>query len=206
MWVRIATLVWMRKQTFNPHRLDVEAFARAGHRLEGRIALDDMPRLAGSVAGAGQPEAPWADWQVQGWITQPLAGEAVCRLKLSGSVSVQLTCQRCLQPMTLPVSFTTVLRFAADEDAAQALDESSDNEDVLAMTRALDLRELVEDELIMALPIIARHDGCALPASVQQHAAMSSPQPTGTRRSLAGLGAMLAGSGSDPEPDPGASG
>lgn len=202
----------MRKQTFNPRRLDVEALARAGQGLEGRIALADMPRLAGSVAGAGHPDAAWAEWQVQGWITQPLAGEVVCRLKLSGSVSVQLTCQRCLQPMTHAVAFTTVLRFADDEDAAQALDESSDDEDVLAMTRALDLQELVEDELIMALPLIPRHGGCNLPAAAMGTVAadtaspMSTSQDGQTRRPLAGLGAMLAGMRPPREPESGSSG
>jgi uncharacterized protein len=197
----------MRKQTFKPRRLDVEAFARAGQRLEGRIALDALPRLAGGVAGAGNPQAPWADWQVEGWLTQPLAGEAVCRLKLSASAVVELTCQRCLQPLTHPVTFTTTLRFAADEDAAQALDEASDDEDVLALTRALDLQELVEDELIMALPLIPRHGSCSLPAAAQADAVMSAPgpQPGGTRRPLAALGAMLAGSGKAREPDSGAS-
>ena len=45
--------------------------------------------------------------------------------------------------------------------AAQAarLDEEGD-EDVLALTRALDLPALVEDELILALPLVPRHEVC----------------------------------------------
>ncbi len=34
---------------------------------------------------------------------------------------------------------------------------------MLALTRALDLRELIEDELLLALPIVPRHEVCPVP-------------------------------------------
>ncbi len=42
-------------------------------------------------------------------------------------------------------------RFVADEATAEALDEECD-EDLLALSREFDLRELIEDELLMACP------------------------------------------------------
>ena len=33
-------------------------------------------------------------------------------------------------------------------------------EDLLAISREFDLRELIEDELLMALPVVPRHDEC----------------------------------------------
>jgi hypothetical protein len=53
-------------------------------------------------------------------------------------------------------------RFVAGEDAAAALDAESED-DVLALTPALDLRQLIEDELLLALPIVPRHDHCPEP-------------------------------------------
>ena len=54
------------------------------------------------------------------------------------------------------------IRFVHGADLAQQLDEESE-EDVLALSAALDLRELIEDELILALPLVPRHDVCPQP-------------------------------------------
>ena len=53
-------------------------------------------------------------------------------------------------------------RFVKDEDQAANLDMDSDD-DVLALPRHLDLRELVEDELLLELPVVPRHDECPEP-------------------------------------------
>ncbi len=50
-------------------------------------------------------------------------------------------------------------RFVADEDTAAALDDEAE-EDVLALSRSFDLLALVEDELLMALPVVPRHEVC----------------------------------------------
>jgi len=52
--------------------------------------------------------------------------------------------------------------FVDGEDAAAALDAESED-DVLASTPALDLAELIEDELLLALPLVPRHDRCPEP-------------------------------------------
>ena len=51
------------------------------------------------------------------------------------------------------------IRFVADEAAAAELDADSDD-DVLAVSRNFDFFELLEDELIMASPIVPRHERC----------------------------------------------
>ena len=48
------------------------------------------------------------------------------------------------------------------EDAAAQLDADSED-DVLALTRALDLHELIEDELLLTLPLVPRHEVCPQP-------------------------------------------
>ncbi len=50
-------------------------------------------------------------------------------------------------------------RFAPDEEMAAAQDEESE-EDVLALSRSFDLVELVEDELLMEMPLAPRHEAC----------------------------------------------
>jgi uncharacterized protein len=54
------------------------------------------------------------------------------------------------------------LRFVEDEAQAAELDAELDD-DVLALPRWLDLVELIEDELLLALPLVPRHAVCPVP-------------------------------------------
>ena len=76
-----------------------------------------------------------------------------------------LVCQRCLGPVEAVLDADRSFLFVAGEDAAAALDADSED-DVLALTRSLDLRELVEDELLLALPLVPRHEECPEPLEV----------------------------------------
>ena len=60
-------------------------------------------------------------------------------------------------PVDVPLDVERSFRFVADEATAEALDEECD-EDLLALGREFDLRELIEDELLMALPVVPRHE------------------------------------------------
>jgi uncharacterized protein len=65
--------------------------------------------------------------------------------------------------MAVPLGVDRRFRFVADEAEAERLDADSED-DVLAIEPALDLQALVEDELILALPLVPRHEHCTLPA------------------------------------------
>jgi uncharacterized protein len=150
-----------RPRTFEPQRLDLRAFANAGESVAGETAQDALPRLR---AGLLQTDAaaPAVRWQARGeW--RPVVGSAPqLWLHLRAATSVALQCQRCLQPMAVALQVDRHLRFVADENEAARLDEESE-EDVLVESRRFDLLELIEDELILALPIVPRHDTCPSP-------------------------------------------
>ena len=65
--------------------------------------------------------------------------------------------------MAVNLRIDRTFRFARSDDEAAELDEASEDEDFLALGRPLDLPSLVEDELIMALPIVPRHETCPQP-------------------------------------------
>jgi uncharacterized protein len=69
-----------------------------------------------------------------------------------------LQCQRCLQALQQPLVLERRFRFVASEDEAERLDADSDD-DHLVLEPRLDLRSLVEDELILELPLVPRHEG-----------------------------------------------
>jgi uncharacterized protein len=153
----------MKPAAFNPRRLEVAAFAKAQTRLEGSQALADLSRLAEGLLWPADEAPAVVNWQATGSLRQVLGGSPETRLHLQAQARVWMTCQRCLVPMALELRVDRSFRFVRDEDEAAQLDETTDDEDVLSMGRPLDLVALVEDELIMALPIVPRHETCPAP-------------------------------------------
>jgi hypothetical protein len=72
--------------------------------------------------------------------SQPRGGEAQAWMLLEASAVVALSCQRCVQPVRESLQFSRWFRFVRDEAEAAELDADSEDE-VLALTRALDLQE-----------------------------------------------------------------
>ena len=70
-----------------------------------------------------------------------------------------LTCQRCMGAVPTPVQVNQWYRFVATEDIAMAEDDESE-EDLLVMELQFDLLALVEDELLMGLPLVPMHEQC----------------------------------------------
>lgn len=152
----------MAEPGFDPHRLDVAAFARAGAQLQGQWPLAQFARLLVDAA-APTPGAAEVAWAARGE-QRPVPGHPPqVWLQLQARAELVLACQRCLQPLPVPLAVDRALRFVEGEAEAERLDADSDD-DVLALDHALDLQALIEDELILALPLVPRHAACELPA------------------------------------------
>jgi uncharacterized protein len=139
--------------------------------MDGATPLAQMPRLADLVVAAdpGDPHAtPDVQWQLDGRWKEAAARPAEVRLQLQAQAKLWLVCQRCLQPAAHPIALDQTYRFVASEEEAARLDEEAgDEEDVLVLPRALKVSELIEDELILALPIVPMHEVCPQPLSYQ---------------------------------------
>lgn len=147
------------KTESKPQRLDVRAFAESGESLSGTLSLRSLDRLGTSLHGEAGGEIRW---QTRGRIHQRLGAPEEVWLDLQVIAEVPMACQRCLDTVTVPVEIDRAFLFAADEKAAAELDAESD-EDVLVLSRAFDLAGLIEDEILLALPIVPRHDTCPRP-------------------------------------------
>ena len=145
---------------FAAHRLDVKAFAEDGAHLHGEEPLRKFERLMAETGGRGAGSA--VHWSARGELRNPRHVHPEIWLHLQSNAILPLTCQRCLLPVDVPIAVDRSFRFAPDEGAAAAQDEQSE-EDVLALSRHLDLVELVEDELLMELPLVPRHEACPEP-------------------------------------------
>ncbi len=64
--------------------------------------------------------------------------------------------------MSVDLSVDRWFRFAATAEEAERLDDELDD-DVLLVSTAFDLRDLTEDELLLGLPLVPRHETCPHP-------------------------------------------
>jgi uncharacterized protein len=150
----------MKARDFDPAKLDVEAFAKAGASLEDAWPVARFERLASSaVAGS---ESGVVSWRAKGEHRAVRAGQHQVWVHVEATTSVMLECQRCLAPVKADVAAQRSFLFVHGETTAAELDNDSED-DVLALTRALDLGELIEDELLLALPLVPRHEVCPQP-------------------------------------------
>lgn len=152
---------------FDARHLDVARFAAEQGELTGALALADLSRLTDSVATeALASEAPvMIDWSVRGQMRRdPGLDDGIARpaLWLRAQTRLPLLCQRCLHPAWMAVTVHRSFLFATDEAQAARLDGSAED-DVLALSRKFDLYRLIEDELLLALPLAPRHDVCPQP-------------------------------------------
>lgn len=153
----------MSSAAFDPLQLTVEAFAKAGQVLEGRWPLSALMRLQESTHPQLADEGThMVAWQLRGESRAARSGPPEIWLHVQSSADVALTCQRCLQSVTQHISAQRSFRFVHGEATAAELDAQSDD-DVLALGRFLDARELTEDELLLSLPLVPRHDVCPQP-------------------------------------------
>lgn len=181
-----------RERLQQPRTLDVRAFCEEAAALDGALPVAQLERL---VAGLHQPPGDaQVRWQAQGQAV-PVAGGVPERwLHLQAQAPVVLQCQRCLQPLAQAIEFDRRFRFVADEDEAERLDELIDD-DVLVLEPRFDLLALVEDELLLALPLVPRHEpACpeplALPSEPDDEPEAERPNP------FAALAALRRGGGS----------
>jgi len=174
----------MATRPIDPRKLPVAAFAAGSGQLEGRWPLASFERLTDGAAQAGE-----VAWSARGQL-RPVAGtDPEIWLHVAARAQVQLTCQRCLQPVALDLDAMRALRFVADEATAEALDAECED-DVLALPRLLDLHGLVEDELLLALPLVPMHERCPEPLVRSVGEADGAPEPAAAKpfAVLAGLG------------------
>ncbi len=144
------------------HNLNLQALVIGGVPLIEHTPLQNLERLAHESIGL-QPDSI-VNWQATAELRVGAAGQMDTWLHLRADTSVPLTCQRCMAAVQAPLRVDQWYRFVATEDIAMAEDDASE-EDLLVMAPQFDLGCLLEDELLMALPLVPMHDECpVLPA------------------------------------------
>ncbi len=157
-----------------PLIVELRRFCEESRTLDAAFSPTQLPRLLDSVADT----AGGVSMQVRGWVD---ARERPCLdIRISGQLRV--LCQRCMRPMTVDVEVGQTLAFGEE-----SLEESADPEavEVLPEMAHVDLAELAEEELLLSLPMLPRHQDCELPG----------PSGAGAQKPFAALKGLLGEAG-----------
>lgn len=133
-----------------PKLIDPGKWADRAAVCEAAVPLRQFTRLLDGMLGDA------GDVQVDVAFARDPRGLA----RLTGALHTTLsaTCQRCLAPVSVPLQADVDVYLLSDEAYADRLSEDEDF--VVFQDGHLDLPELLEDELILALPLVTRHEDC----------------------------------------------
>jgi uncharacterized protein len=138
--------------------IDGFEFASAGATQRGILPVREFPRLRDLLAS----DAGDITYEVEGM--RDARGRPSLRLEVRGVL--QLRCQRCLGAMPFAVEAGTLLVLAATQAEMDAEPVDPDSPDRILAGKEMRVRDMVEDELILALPYAPRHEHCAPGATV----------------------------------------
>ena len=135
-----------------PALIDGFEFAAAGATQQGVWAVGDFPRLRDMLAS----DAGEIRYEIDG--TRDARGRPALRVRVNGAL--QLRCQRCLEAMRFDVDTDETLVLASTQAEIDAEPVEADSPDRLLAIDEVKVRDLLEDELILAVPYAPRHEGC----------------------------------------------
>ncbi|MEW8507692.1 MAG: YceD family protein [Candidatus Thiodiazotropha sp.] len=140
-----------------PDRLDPWRFADLGKEIGGELPLETFSRLSACLLG------PAGDVSFK----LVFSRDQERRATLSGWLKavLPLQCQRCLEKIDLPIYARLSVVFVQGLDEAEMLPEEV--EPWLVEEDQVVFKELIEDELLLALPQVAMHEpgACRTPAT-----------------------------------------
>jgi len=159
--------------------IDSRKFAAQGDCIAGKIPLTRLTRLHDALA---RREGSLT-CGIEGFhVTDESGTRLGLRLKVNGRLSQ--CCQRCLAEVEFDCAIDSRLLLVGPEDEWPEEELEAEDYDAIPASRALSLASLVEDEVLLALPLVPRHADCAPPAEQAGPEEDSAPSPFAV---LAGL-------------------
>lgn len=136
-----------------PDLIDPLVWVDKGRHWQDKVPLARLPRLAGMIVN------PQSEAEVD--LTFAREGQVAA---ITGKVcaNLEVVCQRCLEPLRIDVCSMVNLGVVGSIDEGNRLPEPY--EPLLLEQSRIPLGDIVEDELILAIPPIPRHAHCE-PAS-----------------------------------------
>jgi uncharacterized protein len=149
--------------------IDSLAFAREGRHLIGQLAVKELPRLTGGDTLAD--DSGVLSCQLSGGRNEE--GKLFLLIEVVGEL--HLKCQRCLDPLALPLDIKS--RVLLVPSGAPWPDESLEDDaaDAIEALAEQPVASLIEEEVLLALPVVPRHESCVLPGGSDHDNCAASP-------------------------------
>jgi uncharacterized protein len=154
---------WKESHGHLPATIDPIQLAERGARLTGTLPVKSMPRLM-------QTCLEGSDDVYVDLLFERGEGEQVFLMHGTLRVRLHTTCQRCLEGMDLDVEASPWLMLMRPGGRRDRLD---DEPDILVVDKPLLLSALIEDELLLALPMVPTHALSECPAGTYVKQAMA---------------------------------
>jgi uncharacterized protein len=153
-------------------------FARKALEIHDTIAVSQLLRLNDALVSSDG----LLDYRLIGGSSQ----DNRLRLQLYVGGSLHLRCQRCLEAFEFELAITSSFYVVADESAIPSSEEESDDEDYLIAEAQMQVINLIEDEILLALPLAPKHEigRCGVDSKLNE---LKSPNP------FAALQGLMAG-------------
>lgn len=157
------------------HTINALYFARHGQTIEGETPMSGFSRL---LDGLPEDQSGSVVWRLHG--RRDAQGRLFLDVQAEGTIVLE--CQRCLQALVWPLSARNELRMLASRSEVEAMDareaqgEASDEEYILA-SASLDALEVIEDELVLTLPYVPRHEVCPDQVEIEPETEPGRPSP-----------------------------
>ena len=126
-------------------------FARRAQEVHGTIAVSQFSRLHDVIAS----NEGALTWRLFGNVED---GKPRLHLKVHGELV--LMCQRCLGPMRYEVDIDTLYYLVTDESAIPPEEEDLDDREYLVAEPQMQVAGLIEDEVLLSLPLAPKHAEC----------------------------------------------
>ncbi len=144
--------------------IDGFAFTREGRVLEGTLPVSRLDRLHDLLTEVSG-EVVYRLQGVLGESSESLRGQWLLRLEVKGLLPLE--CQRCLKAIPHELAVENLLQPVPEGSELSQDELEDDSRDFLPLPMAgtLDVAELVEDEILLSLPVAPRHQSCGLPGA-----------------------------------------
>jgi uncharacterized protein len=133
--------------------IDSLEFTRSAEVLRGKIATENLHRLRDYLFSTDGV----IEYELSG-IVDP-EGKLLLRLAIRGKL--YLKCQRCLGELAHDVDLVSDLLLIEDEKEFPEITEENDAVDCILAETEMDVLALLEEEIILKLPISPRHESGA---------------------------------------------
>ncbi|OZA27728.1 MAG: hypothetical protein B7X83_10020 [Polynucleobacter sp. 17-46-58] len=134
-------------------------------RCGGFLKIPDLPRLAQEASKVEAGDG--FEWNAKTYSVDSPGSEPHQILQLGLKGRLQMICQRCLQDCPVDLSEERQFVMVATEALADAYPIEDDELEPIVASQHFDLLSLIEDEILLSLPLIPKHpeDACQAHAS-----------------------------------------